>query len=119
MSRSPSLPERPRLNLDPDLSPAERLAALQDHYADVSEVNETLSEQLHSARGRQQRLIENVDLSFDDRERERRWRHRKRRPRLLAPSDREPREETEGATQGAQNHGITPRMAASVRPASP
>ncbi|PSP16742.1 peptidase [Halobacteriales archaeon QH_10_67_13] len=61
MSRSPSLPERPRLNLDPDLSPAERLAALQDHYADVSEVNETLSEQLHSARGRQQRLIENVD----------------------------------------------------------
>ncbi len=61
MSRSPSLPERPRLNLDPDLSPAERLAALRDHYADVCAVNETLSEQLHSARGRQQRLIKNVD----------------------------------------------------------
>ena len=61
MSRSPSLPERPRLNLDPDLSPAERLAALKQHYVDVQEVNETLSEQLRSAKGRQQRLLENVN----------------------------------------------------------
>ena len=61
MSRSPSLPERPRLNLDPDLSPAERLDALERHFADVVAVNETLSEQLSSAQGRQQRLLENVD----------------------------------------------------------
>ncbi|ERG88522.1 MAG: 26S proteasome subunit P45 family [halophilic archaeon J07HX5] len=61
MSRSPSLPERPRLNLDPDLSPAERLDALERHFADVITVNETLNEQLSSAQGRQQRLLENVD----------------------------------------------------------
>ena len=61
MSRSPSLPDRPRLNLDPDLSPAERLDALERHFADVVAVNETLSEQLSSAQGRQQRLLENVD----------------------------------------------------------
>ncbi|MFC7076705.1 proteasome-activating nucleotidase Pan2 [Haloarcula halophila] len=61
MSRSPSLPERPRLDLDPDMTPDERLAALREHFVDIVRVNEQLTEQLESARGRQQDLTSQVD----------------------------------------------------------
>jgi len=61
MSRSPSLPERPRLDLDPDMSPDERLAALREHYTDVVEVHRTLQQQLDTARDRQGDLTEKVD----------------------------------------------------------
>ena len=61
MSRSPSLPERPRLDLDPDMSPDERLDALQEHYADVVEVHKTLSSQLEAAHSRQESLVGKVD----------------------------------------------------------
>jgi len=61
MSRSPSLPERPRLELDPDMSPDERLAALRKHYTDVVSVHEKLQEQLDAARERQHSLTEEVD----------------------------------------------------------
>jgi proteasome regulatory subunit len=61
MSRSPSLPERPRLELDPDMTPDERLEALQEHYADVMGVHETLSKQLRAARNRQESLMSKVD----------------------------------------------------------
>jgi len=61
MSRSPSLPERPRLELDPDMTPDERLEALREHYADVMEVHETLSKQLRAARNRQESLTSKVD----------------------------------------------------------
>ena len=61
MSRSPSLPERPRLDLDPEMTPSERLAALRNHYTDVVRVNETLTKQLRSAEQRRERLTDDVD----------------------------------------------------------
>jgi len=61
MSRSPSLPERPRLDLDPDMSPSEQLAALRDHHNRLREVNRTLEEQLEAARNRHSDLTDEVD----------------------------------------------------------
>jgi proteasome regulatory subunit len=61
MSRSPSLPERPRLELDPDMSPSERLGALTDHYEQLVQVNRELEDQLESARERREELTEEVD----------------------------------------------------------
>jgi proteasome regulatory subunit len=61
MSRSPSLPERPRLDLDPDMSPEERLEALQEHYEEVVQVNEKLEEQLETAQQRKEALTGKVD----------------------------------------------------------
>jgi len=61
MSRSPSLPERPRLDLDPEMTPEERLEALRDHFEEIVRVNEQLTEQLDSAQERQADLSEDVD----------------------------------------------------------
>ncbi|PSQ03460.1 peptidase, partial [Halobacteriales archaeon QS_5_68_33] len=61
MSRSPSLPDRPRLDLDPDMSPSERLAALRDHYERLFDVNRELEEQLEAARERRRSLTGEVD----------------------------------------------------------
>jgi proteasome regulatory subunit len=61
MSRSPSLPERPRLDLDPDMTPSERLAALQEHYSEVLRVNAKLKQQLNTAERRQEKLTGEVD----------------------------------------------------------
>ncbi len=61
MSRSPSLPKRPRLELDPEMPLDERLAALKEHFADVHQVNETLSEQLTNAQNHREELTEQVD----------------------------------------------------------
>ena len=60
MSRSPSLPDRPTLNLDPDMSVEEQLTALRDHFLDVSRVHDELTTQLETARGRQSELREEV-----------------------------------------------------------
>jgi proteasome regulatory subunit len=61
MARSPSLPDRPRLELDPDMSEDERLEALREHYADVLEIHDELSDQLKEARERRRELREQVD----------------------------------------------------------
>jgi len=61
MSRSPSLPDRPTLNLDPDMTPSERLAALEEHYAEVIRVNHELKQQVSAAKQRQEELTEQVD----------------------------------------------------------
>ena len=61
MSRSPSLPDRPRLDLDPDMSPAERLDALREHFVKLEQVNEELTEQLEAAREQRSELREEVD----------------------------------------------------------
>jgi proteasome regulatory subunit len=61
MSRSPSLPDRPRLDLDPDMSPAERLEALRDHYAEVVRVHQKIQQQLDTAQSRQDHLTDRVD----------------------------------------------------------
>ena len=60
MSRSPSLPDRPRLNLDPDMSTAERLDAIRKHFVRLVEVNEELDERLTEATGRRSELQEEV-----------------------------------------------------------
>ncbi|ELY65446.1 MULTISPECIES: proteasome-activating nucleotidase Pan2 [Natronococcus] len=61
MSRSPSIPDRPHREIDPDLPDDERLEALRDHFEDLVDVNEQLSEQLDEAEGRRQRLQEKSD----------------------------------------------------------
>jgi len=61
MSRSPSLPERPRLDLDPDMSDEERLAALRDHFRKVANNHEKLTAQLDEADRRRRQLEGEVD----------------------------------------------------------
>jgi proteasome regulatory subunit len=61
MSRSPSLPDRPTLELDPEMSPSERLDALREHYARLVDVNEKLEDQIEAAQEKQESLGEDVD----------------------------------------------------------
>ncbi|WP_053947039.1 proteasome-activating nucleotidase Pan2 [Halolamina sediminis] len=61
MSRSPSLPDRPRLDLDPEMSQAERLEAIREHFERLVQVNEELDERLQDAEGRKEELREEVD----------------------------------------------------------
>ncbi|PSP77231.1 peptidase [Halobacteriales archaeon QS_4_69_225] len=61
MSHSPSLPDRPTLELDPEMSESERLDALREHYLEVSQVHEELTDQLDAARDRQSELRSEVD----------------------------------------------------------
>ncbi|WP_299330737.1 proteasome-activating nucleotidase Pan2 [Haloplanus sp.] len=61
MSRSPSLPDRPRLDLDPEMSDAERLDAIQQHYERMIRVNEELAERLDETDDRREELMEEVD----------------------------------------------------------
>ncbi|WP_247002690.1 proteasome-activating nucleotidase Pan2 [Halosolutus gelatinilyticus] len=61
MSRSPSIPDRPHRDIDPDLPDDERLEALRGHYEDLVEINEQLSDQLDDATERRNRLRERVD----------------------------------------------------------
>jgi proteasome regulatory subunit len=49
------------LDLDPEMTPQERLDALRDHFEDIVRVNEQLTEQLDSARERQRDLSGDVD----------------------------------------------------------
>ncbi|MFC7153881.1 proteasome-activating nucleotidase [Halomarina halobia] len=61
MSRSPSLPDRPQLELSPEMSQTERLDALQDHFSRLVAVNEQLEAQLDDARSRRDALRDDVD----------------------------------------------------------
>ncbi|WP_458185653.1 proteasome-activating nucleotidase Pan2 [Haladaptatus sp. NG-WS-4] len=61
MSRSPSVPDRPTLELDPDMSDAERLSALQEHFTDIKKVNEKLNERVEAAAERREDLAGEVD----------------------------------------------------------
>ena len=61
MSRSPSLPDRPRLDLDPEMSEAERLDAIRQHYERMVRVNEELAERLDETDERREDLMEEVD----------------------------------------------------------
>ncbi len=61
MSRSPSIPDRPHRDIDPDLPDDERLEALRGHYDDLVVVNEQLTTQLETADERRRRLRERVD----------------------------------------------------------
>ncbi len=61
MSRSPSLPDRPTLDLDPESPPRKRLEALKSHYSDILEVNRELERQLSRIQDRRADLREKVD----------------------------------------------------------
>ena len=61
MSRSPSIPDRPRLNLDPEMSPEERLEALREHFITIAQVNAELDDQLDVAEDRRDDFREEVD----------------------------------------------------------
>jgi proteasome regulatory subunit len=61
MSRSPSLPERPHLDLDPEMSDGERLSAIRQHYERMRSVNQELDERLDEAEGETTALKEEVD----------------------------------------------------------
>ncbi|MYL66458.1 proteasome-activating nucleotidase Pan2 [Halorubrum distributum] len=61
MSHSPSLPDRPRLELDPEMSDAERLEAIRQHYRRIVQVNEELETRLADAEGRRGELKDDVE----------------------------------------------------------
>ncbi|QUO48780.1 MULTISPECIES: proteasome-activating nucleotidase Pan2 [Halorubrum] len=61
MSHSPSLPDRPRLELDPEMSDAERLEAIRQHYRRIVQVNEELEDRLADAEGRRGELKDDVE----------------------------------------------------------
>ena len=61
MSRSPSLPDRPTLDLDPDSPPRERLEALKSHYVDILSVHRQLQSQLKTVTERREDLQAEVD----------------------------------------------------------
>ncbi|WP_336024415.1 proteasome-activating nucleotidase Pan2 [Halobellus salinisoli] len=61
MSRSPSLPDRPRLDLDPEMSDAERLSAIRQHYERLVTVNDELDDRLSAATDQQEELREEVE----------------------------------------------------------
>ena len=60
MSRSPSLPDRPRLDLDPEMSTAERLDAIRKHFRRLVEVNDELDDRLAEATDRRSELQSEV-----------------------------------------------------------
>jgi proteasome regulatory subunit len=61
MSHSPSLPDRPRLELDPEMSEAERLEAIRQHFRRIRQVNNELEERLDDAQNRRSDLKTDVD----------------------------------------------------------
>ena len=61
MSHSPSLPDRPRLELDPEMSETERLEAIRQHYRRILQVNNELEDRLEDAQGRRGELKTDVD----------------------------------------------------------
>ncbi len=56
MSRSPSLPDTPKREIDTDLPDDERLEALLEHFEEVAMANEQLASQLDAARERRSQL---------------------------------------------------------------
>jgi proteasome regulatory subunit len=61
MSHSPSLPDRPRLDLDPELTDDERLDALAEHFESVSEVHDELAERLEEAEAEREELSDETE----------------------------------------------------------
>jgi len=61
MSHSPSLPDRPRLEIDPEMSETERLEAIRQHYQRILQVNNELADRLDDAQGRRGELKTDVD----------------------------------------------------------
>ncbi|WP_207591293.1 proteasome-activating nucleotidase Pan2 [Halomontanus rarus] len=61
MSRSPSLPDRPNREIDPDMPDEQRFEALRAHFEDIVDVHAQLSNQLEAAEQRRQELRQQTD----------------------------------------------------------
>jgi proteasome regulatory subunit len=61
MAHSPSVPDRPHLELDPEMSDGERLDALRDHLVDVVQINDQLEDRVEDASDRRETLYDRVD----------------------------------------------------------
>ena len=61
MAHSPSIPDRPRLDLDPEMSEGERLAVLEDHYVELVRIRDQLEDRLSDTTGRKDSLRDHVD----------------------------------------------------------
>ena len=61
MSRSPSLPDRPTRDIDPDLPDDERLVALRSHFEELVTTRSQLAAQLESAERRRRELRDRAD----------------------------------------------------------
>ncbi|WP_254864582.1 proteasome-activating nucleotidase Pan2 [Halovivax gelatinilyticus] len=63
MARSPSLPDRPSREIDPNLPDEERLDALRSHYEELIDVQTRLADQLETAEQRREELTDRVDYA--------------------------------------------------------
>ncbi|MFC6903678.1 proteasome-activating nucleotidase Pan2 [Halalkalicoccus tibetensis] len=61
MAHSPSVPERPHLDLDPEMPEGEQLDALREHYVDLVRINDQLEERIEDADDRRETLHDRVD----------------------------------------------------------
>ncbi|WP_331235737.1 proteasome-activating nucleotidase Pan2 [Natronorarus salvus] len=61
MAHSPSIPDRPRLDLDPEMSEGERLEVLEDHYVELVRIRDQLEDRLSDTTGRKDSLRDDVD----------------------------------------------------------
>ncbi len=61
MSHSPSIPDRPRLQLDPDMSNEERLEAMIEHFHELIEISHQLEQEVERAEERGETLRADVD----------------------------------------------------------
>uniref|UniRef100_UPI000EFC519E AAA family ATPase n=1 Tax=Halalkalicoccus subterraneus TaxID=2675002 RepID=UPI000EFC519E len=61
MAHSPSVPDRPHLDLDPEMPEGEQLTALREHYTDIVRINDQLEERIDEADDRRETLHERVD----------------------------------------------------------
>jgi proteasome regulatory subunit len=61
MAHSPSIPDRPRLDLDPEMPEGERLAVLEDHYVELVRIRDQLEDRLSDTTGRKDSLRDHVD----------------------------------------------------------
>ena len=61
MAHSPSVPDRPDLDLDPEMPEGEQLDVLKEHYVDLVRINDQLEERVDDATDRRETLYERVD----------------------------------------------------------
>ena len=61
MAQGPTIPDRPQLELDPNMSEEEELSVLREHYVEIVRVNDQLNNQLTAARVKREKLFEHAD----------------------------------------------------------
>ncbi len=66
MAKGPTLPDRPKLEVNPEMSDEERLEVLESHYLDVAKQNADLQHQLDQLRERRETLEERAERLADE-----------------------------------------------------